>query len=65
MTRCLAVAALSVMFAYPVPGQAAENGLSRNAVSLQDGITRNGTDRSIAAASDAIRSVSLGLELPR
>jgi hypothetical protein len=76
MIRCLAVAALTVMFANPLPGQAAENGLSRNGVSLQnvsarngithDGITRNGADRKIGTTALALDSAQLvSVESPR
>jgi len=76
MLRCLAVAALTVMFANPLPGQAAENGLSRTGGSLQsgpvlhgitrNGISRNGAELSIGTEADVLNSARLvTVELPR
>jgi hypothetical protein len=66
MLRYFAVAALTVMFSDPLPVQAAQIGLSRDGVSLQNGISRSGITRNARAAADAIGAANLvTVQLPR
>jgi hypothetical protein len=59
MFRLFAVATLTVMFANPLPGEAAENGPSRNSAALQDGIALNGISHN-GITADALGSGRLG-----
>jgi len=65
MIRLFAVATLTVMFANPLPGEAAENGLSRNGAALQNGVARDGISRNGITAGALGSGQLVTVELPR